>query len=90
MARKKNIDTEVVEPEEVPAIKSGETSVTEIDDAISEPEEAPAEIPANVLSILEAFNGYNELWVSPFGGVYTSKPTTVKGAILYKNPFYKP
>lgn len=51
-------------------------------------ETAGVEIPDNVTALLKAFPEYPELWVSPTGGVYASKPAERQRAILYKNPFY--
>lgn len=40
-------------------------------------------------SILKTFSDHKEIWISKFGGVYVSKPSTSVEAILYKNPYFK-
>lgn len=49
------------------------------------------EVNSSVQHLLRIFNGYDELYVSKSGGVFpkNNKPSYVKDAVLYKNPFYK-
>lgn len=51
-----------------------------------------AEIPEYVDGILKRFPGLEELYVDSHGGTFVPKtPERIrKGAVLYKNPYYKP
>lgn len=82
MARKKNTG-EAIADIQGPLLTSENIEATAPCDEPQPPTES-------VKKILQTFTSHAELWVSRFGGVYKSKPTTVQGAILYKNPFYKP
>lgn len=44
-----------------------------------------------VQKLLRIFNSYDELYITADGGVFPrdNKPAYVKGAVLYKNPFFK-
>lgn len=104
MARKKTVETEnpveaPIAPEisaEVPELEAPETNEDVAPEEAEEAEEAketeasetPQMLP-QVDKLLQAFPDYESLWITPFGGAYVTKPETVKGAILYKNPYYK-
>lgn len=53
--------------------------------------EAPAEVPAHVLALLQKFPDYEKLYIDAEGGMYTSGTADVirKEAVLYRNPYYK-
>lgn len=48
-------------------------------------------ISPNVQKLLRIFNSYDELYITQDGGVFPkdNKPSFVKNAVLYKNPFFK-
>lgn len=88
MAKKKIVEQEIAD------LSNGIEDNVPTPVSQSENEEAtssqPIEsIPAPILRTLQIFSAYEKLWISPLGGVYVAKPTTDKGAILYKNPYYK-
>lgn len=58
------------------------------DKAVSE---APAEVSAHVLALLQRFPGYEKLYIDADGGMYTVGTAAVvrKDAVLYRNPYYK-
>ena len=104
MARKKTAEpqepnTEVVE---APITAETETPEVEAEKPTVEPEVIPVEkekpvapkkaepeMSDDVKAILKTFSDHKELWISKFGGVYTSKPSTSVEAILFKNPYFK-
>ena len=53
---------------------------------------AKKDIPEYALEILKTFKNHKELMITPQGGVFSadSKLGAAKGAILYKNPYFKP
>lgn len=52
---------------------------------------AETKLPDYAVNLCKTFSNYPELMISPQGGVYMpgSKLAVEKGAILYKNPYYK-
>lgn len=80
MARKKNTGIEGIET----TLPEGQTDVTEVDKTPA----ASQDIPESVSKLLKTFCRYEELWITPKGGIFTTKPAVTQGAILYKNPFY--
>lgn len=96
MARKKIVEPEVdeteVATEEANSIINETQEANASDDAPeakNATEPSSAEPSAQVTAILKSFARYKELWITPFGGVYTRKPDNSGSAILYKNPYYK-
>lgn len=88
-SNEKNEETEVQskkENSEEPVAENAEKANEEQPEVATKVEE----IPANVQSILKAFNDQPELYVSSNGRVFspTAKPSLRGNAILYKNPFY--
>lgn len=79
-------ETVVEEPEKT------ETKKTKKEKADAGVKAQSEEIPADVLKVLQCFPNEDELYINKFGGVFTkdTEPSVVAGAILYKNPYYKP
>ncbi len=79
-------ETVVEEPEKT------ETKKTKKEKADAGAKAQSEEIPADVLKVLQCFPNEDELYINKFGGVFTkdTEPSVVAGAILYKNPYYKP
>lgn len=101
MARKKTTEpqepTEVIEAATTAETEAPEVKVTEPNaeveaaptEKVAEPQEPTEEMSETVKDILKTFSDHKELWISKFGGAYTSKPSTSVEAILYKNPYFK-
>lgn len=77
---------EVTEAEAPEAPEAVETAPVEKTKALKEEK---VEMSDAVKGVLKTFADHKELWISKFGGVYTSKPSSSVGAILYKNPYFK-
>ncbi len=78
----------VPEKEETP---EGEKVPEKEEDEISEKTIEIAELPDYVKRVMQLYSDTPEMYITPQGGVFPadSKPSNKKGAILYKNPFYK-
>lgn len=85
---------EVVDTEDVAAEIKEEEESQPVEDKVAEVEEANVvgpEIDTKVQNLLRIFNSYDELYITKTGGVFpkNNKPTFVKDAVLYRNPFFK-
>lgn len=88
-------DTDVV----APVVEAHEEAIeTKVHEILTKEKESPGDkiadvptvVPDNVKDILQTFDRYAELLITKDGGVFLpgTKLSQVKGAILYKNPFY--
>lgn len=95
MARLKNTQeqtdaVEVIESQVEDTVDTKDTDLELNEDASSE-EKTKEELPKHILKIMEIFYYLDELYISKHGGVFPSntKESLVKGATLYKNPYFK-
>ena len=72
-------------------IKEGGNAPEEEENKAEEARKVGPEVNSSVQNLLRIFNGYDELYITKAGGVFPkgNKPSYVKDAVLYKNPFYK-
>lgn len=87
-----------INPDSPASIEPAGEDITKIADNTQVETAAPAPVPASVdepdefvTQILRLYPGYESLYVDHHGGVYTPDTAALlrRGAILYKNPFYK-
>ena len=71
--------------------EDGNGSQEDVENKAEEARNVGPEVNSEVQNLLRIFNGYDELYITKFGGVFPkgNLPSHVKGAVLYKNPFFK-
>lgn len=89
MAKKKVIETEVVESSVTQPVETESAPKKEAKEAENK---TTQNIPESVLAILKMYSNYPEIYITKYGGVFVppTQPQNYQNAILYKNPFYIP
>lgn len=83
--------TEVQSPEETVETVNGEDAEVEEPQKVETEEVATEEVPEWSKRLMANFANLPELYITKTGGVFTKNTpkSLLKGAVLYKNPYYK-